>query len=517
MPSTAKDVLSEAGISGDSAKIEAQGSQASSATGAEIPVTVHASRYSSASKGTGKLPPVHEDTRTVIIFPQGAVVRLSATVTQGELVVLTNNRTGTDVICRVTSVKTQPGIQNYVHLEFTQRALDFWEETSSAEPGASIRKPAAITTPSPAPPVRTPVTLGSKAANSPIQQAQPAASSAATVDAQPVPAALPKITPLADAPALDLPEISAKAPTRPSQASEVTPAPTAVHKQPSVVPPATPRFQPFETAVPQRATKSRSIILFAMAAAVLVAIGSVAGPELWQRYRGVIPGLQNAPAAAEPAPFTVPSETKAPIVKTSRDANPVEPVARTPVENAPAERPVVQSAPIQPPVEVPKTEVQPQRIVRPALNVGKISAPRIKRPAQMNSNEPPPILSVDANALPNIIAQSLSSATPQASALPAPAVPAPRKGGELQQPKLLSSAAAVYPPLARAQGAQGDVTIDALIDVNGKVSATNVLTGNPLLQKAAVDALRLWKYQPAKLNGEPIPIHIKVTISFHLN
>ena len=86
----------------------------------------------------------------------------------------------------------------------------------------------------------------------------------------------------------------------------------------------------------------------------------------------------------------------------------------------------------------------------------------------------------------------------------------------MQQPKLLSSAAAVYPPLARAQGAQGDVTIDALIDANGKVSATNVLSGNPLLQKAAVDSLRLWKYQPAKLNGEPIPIHINVTISFHL-
>jgi len=520
MPGTAKDVFSEAGISGDAATIEAQGSQASSASGAEIPVTVHASRYSSASKGTGKLPPVHEDTRTVIIFPQGAVVRLSATVTLGELVVLTNSRTGADVICRVTSVKTQPGIQNYVHLEFTQRALDFWQETSSAEPGASIRKPAAVTAPSPAPPVRKPVTLGSKTANSPILQAQPAASSAATVDVKPVPAALPKITPLADAPAPGSPEISAKAPATPPQASEVTPAPTVVHKQPAVVPPATPRFQPFETAVPQKATKSRSIILFAMAAAVLVAMGSVAGPKLWQRYRGVIPGVQNPPASADLVPFAVPSETKAPIVKTSGDANPVEPVARASAKNPPAETPAVQSEPIQPPVEVPKVEVpktavQPQHIVRPALNVGKISAPRIKRSAQMNSSEPPPVFSADATAS-NMISQSLSTAPPQASSLPAPLAPAPPKGGQLQQPKLLSSVAAVYPPPARAQGVQGDVTIDALIDANGKVSATNVLTGNPLLQRAAVDSLRLWKYQPAKLNGEPIPIHINVTIAFHL-
>lgn len=514
MPGTAKDVFSEAGISGDAATIDAQGSQASSASGAEIPVTVHASRYSSASKGTGKLPPVHEDTRTVIIFPQGAVVRLSATVTLGELVVLTNTRTGADVICRVTSVKTQPGIQNYVHLEFTQRALDFWEETSSAEPGASIRKPVAVTAPSIAPPVRKQVTLGT--ANSPIQQPQPAASSAATLDIKPVPAALPKITPLADAPIPGSPSISTKAPATPSQTSDVTPPPSVIHKQPAVVPAATPRFQSFETTIPQKTTKSRSIILFAMAAAVLVAIGSVAAPKLWERYRGVIPGVQNPPAAADLAPLAVPSDIKAPIVKTSEDANPVEPTARASAKNPPAETPTVKSEPIQPPVEVPKTEVQ-QRVVRPALNLGKISAPKIKRPAQLNSSEPPPILSTDANASPNIIGQSLVSATPQDSALPAPVIPAPRKGGELQQPKLLSSTAAVYPPLARAQGAHGDVTIDALIDVNGKVSATNVLSGNPLLLKAAVDALRLWKYQPAKLNGEPIPIHIKVTISFHLN
>jgi protein TonB len=90
-------------------------------------------------------------------------------------------------------------------------------------------------------------------------------------------------------------------------------------------------------------------------------------------------------------------------------------------------------------------------------------------------------------------------------------------GGKLQEPKLLSSVAAVYPPLARTQHLQGDVTIDALIDATGKVSATTVISGNALLQKPAVDSLRLWKYQPAQLNGQPIPIHIKVTISFRPN
>jgi TonB family protein len=97
------------------------------AVGAEIAVTIHASRYSSnRGAATKNLPPVHEETRTVIIFPTGAVVRLSASVTTGELVVLTNQQTGDDVICRVANVKAQPGIQNYVNLEFTQRAPSFW-------------------------------------------------------------------------------------------------------------------------------------------------------------------------------------------------------------------------------------------------------------------------------------------------------------------------------------------------------------------------------------------------------
>lgn len=514
MPISAKDALSEAGIS-DSAKSEAPGSQPSSATGTEVPVTVHASRYSSASKGTGKLPPVHEDTRTVIIFPQGAVVRLSANVTAGELVVLTNNRTGTDVICRVTSVKTQPGIQNYVHLEFTQRAMDFWEETSSAGSGASIRKTLAVTTPPPLPLAHSPVNVASKAANPTEPQAARRTSvSAAEVEVKG--SSEPKITTLADLPAVGAPDSFVKAGAKRAEASEIAPAATPVQSGLPVGVPASPRFQPFEIAVPQRSTKSRSITLFLIAAAVVVAIGSVAGPELWKRYGDLIPGFQNVPVATESTPMAAPSEQKAPIVKTAGDAKPAEPITVKPVEKAPTDTPAIQPGPVQRVVEGPATELQPQPVVRPALNVGKISKPKVKKPAQVNSSEPPPVLLADTSASPNIIGQSLSSAMPQSGAVPTPAAPAPPKGGDLQQPKLLSSVAAVYPPLARAQGVQGDVTIDALIDANGKVSATNVLTGSPLLQRAAIDALRQWKYQPAKLNGEPIPIHINVTIAFHL-
>lgn len=525
MPGTANDALSEATATSGLAKNEAQGSGPANAAVAEIPVTLHASRYSAVSKGAGKLPPVHEETRTVIIFPQGAVVRLAATVTPGELVVLTNNRTGTDVICRVTSVKTQPGIQNYVHLEFTQRALDFWEENSATERGNAVGKPPVVAA-SPTPAPSTPVPPVNR--TSPLQAAQPAAkTSVPAAGVRSVQAPMPKVTPLADLPAPGSQAASAEVLSGSSQVSEVTPTPAFTQKQPTVQPARTPRLQPFEAVIPQKKNTSKTIVLFAMAAAVLLAIGAVGGPELLRRYRGTIGTrqLSNPPVAVTPESPAVSeraaSESQAPIVNASANANSLEPVASASAKNSIPETSLVQPAPVRPapePLDAPKVaklEVQPQPVPRATLSVGKISAPKAKTAAQLNPIEPPPVLPADAGALSGVIGQSVTArANPLLPA--APASPAPVAGGQLQQPKLLSSVTAVYPPLARAQRVQGDVTIDALIDAAGKVSTTHVINGNPLLQKAAINALRLWKYQPARLNGEPIPVHLNVTIVFHL-
>jgi len=71
-----------------------------------------------------------------------------------------------------------------------------------------------------------------------------------------------------------------------------------------------------------------------------------------------------------------------------------------------------------------------------------------------------------------------------------------------------------YPLLAKNQHLEGDVRVDAVIDVNGSVTATKAVSGPVLLQQAAVDALRQWKYRPATLNGKPVPMHLSVTIRF---
>jgi hypothetical protein len=111
-----------------------QGPSRTDAIDVEIPVVVHASRYPVVGLGASKaLSPLHEKTHTEVVFPQGGVVRLSANLSVGELVVLTNQWSGADVLCRVNSVKVL-GSQNYVGLEFTRRSTDFWSQCFVAEP-----------------------------------------------------------------------------------------------------------------------------------------------------------------------------------------------------------------------------------------------------------------------------------------------------------------------------------------------------------------------------------------------
>src|SRR5262245_65536241 len=74
-------------------------------------------------------------------------------------------------------------------------------------------------------------------------------------------------------------------------------------------------------------------------------------------------------------------------------------------------------------------------------------------------------------------------------------------GGDVKVARLLSSVPPVYPQMARAQRVSGDVTVDALIDVNGRVSTMRVISGPALLHEAALSAVKQWKYQPATLNG----------------
>ncbi len=94
--------------------------------------------------------------------------------------------------------------------------------------------------------------------------------------------------------------------------------------------------------------------------------------------------------------------------------------------------------------------------------------------------------------------------------------PVVRRGGEVQQSKLIRRVEPVYPRLAIQARVSGTVILDVKVDEEGNVESIRVLQGHPLLIEAAKDAVAQWKYSPTILNGEPVPVIATVTVIFNL-
>ena len=89
-----------------------------------------------------------------------------------------------------------------------------------------------------------------------------------------------------------------------------------------------------------------------------------------------------------------------------------------------------------------------------------------------------------------------------------------RVGGQIRPPVRIKEVAPVYPAIAQSARVQGDVVIEATIDNEGKVADAHVVKSVPLLDQAALDAVRQWEYQPSLLNGVPTPVVMTVTVKF---
>lgn len=98
----------------------------------------------------------------------------------------------------------------------------------------------------------------------------------------------------------------------------------------------------------------------------------------------------------------------------------------------------------------------------------------------------------------------------------APAAPIRLHEG-MQMPRKIVDAAPAYPELARAAHREGVVILEAVIDTHGRVESVRVLRSIPLLDQAAVAAVRQWQFTPTLLNGEPVPIVMTVTVNFQLS
>lgn len=98
--------------------------------------------------------------------------------------------------------------------------------------------------------------------------------------------------------------------------------------------------------------------------------------------------------------------------------------------------------------------------------------------------------------------------------IPRPSAPAPTSGGQLHQAQLISSKPPEYPLVAKNAHVQGIVVVSATVGVDGKVKSASAVSGPPLLQKAAVEAVRQWIYKPTTLNGAPVESETRVEVRF---
>jgi len=106
------------------------------------------------------------------------------------------------------------------------------------------------------------------------------------------------------------------------------------------------------------------------------------------------------------------------------------------------------------------------------------------------------------------------------ASVPPPPPPEPvrpiRLHSGMQAPVKTIHVAPLYPMMARQARIEGVVILEAVLDDQGRVESVRVLRSIPTLDQAAVDAVRQWRFTPAPLNGQPVPVVMTVTVNFTL-
>jgi TonB family protein len=312
----------------------------------EVPVTVNGAR---TVEGSDKREPFSETTKTVLVFGNGAVIRLGSPVSAGQLLFLTNEKTKKEVVCQVVKSKNYKSVSGYVELEFTESVVGFWGmRFPSDRIGPQAPAPAAIASVPPAP--RSNLVASVSVVPKPVS---------------PVVSAMPKIPEIKPTPTPGA-QIHAevKPVPQPRQADVVAVAPAAPKPQaPSIqnsAVPVTPvAKKPEVPVIPASATSSSS--LASSLASLLgapevpatattskppsspVPLGntqpqSVAGQNSTEELKLQAARLQeqlssllfSAPAAAKPAALSVPAPVKAaPVITAPPARNPPPPIKST--------------------------------------------------------------------------------------------------------------------------------------------------------------------------------------------
>jgi protein TonB len=92
-----------------------------------------------------------------------------------------------------------------------------------------------------------------------------------------------------------------------------------------------------------------------------------------------------------------------------------------------------------------------------------------------------------------------------------------RVGSAIKAPTKITDVRPVYPTVAQQARVQGVVIVEVRIEADGTVSSARVLRSIPLLDEAALDAVRQWEFTPTLLNGRAVPVIMTATVNFKLD
>jgi len=409
-------------------------------------------------------------------------------------------------------------------------------EMTAVPPAASL-PPAVPTTTAPSPAPR-PIAVTSATPSSSVATAELSRTRTGSTAAAAAPARAPIPINSASVSASVAKPLATSVPAEPvlvPLAAPITPSPSTVipirreAEAASRARPAQPQFKvtQLETRTPWARYLVAALVVGALAAGGYYFVSTRRAATPPAETAQVTPAQTSAPATSQTAPG-VQTQVAAAAQPATEPANTApataEPTTSLPAASttsAPANKPTLKAASIAPAASAPS----------PAAKTPASSAPTVSTAGNDRApSNPPAALALRAPAPENTSPKqetvappsiALSPSTPSLDAALAPVAPRPaaallRASSGPQAPKLAVRVAPVYPDTARRMHVEGTVSLLLSVDAQGRVSEAKAGGGNPLLVAAAKDAVRGWRYEPARLNGLAVASTVQVSIVFKL-
>ncbi len=165
---------------------------------------------------------------------------------------------------------------------------------------------------------------------------------------------------------------------------------------------------------------------------------------------------------------------------------------------------IVQTPKFVPPEPRQRRRVEPERVIRVPI-------------PDPTPDDPEPVREYEVVAEVPALTESEAAFATFIPGPPPSSTRAVRAGGDISEPRRLFHVVPVYTEEARQQRVQGTVILDVRLDRTGSVKDVRVL--RPLghgLTESAVEAVRKWRYEPSRLDGEPVEVMLTVTVTFSL-